>query len=157
MENNFIIYNRNPEGKNIKDCVVRAFSTAFDLSYDLTLQRLTLARSELHYKSIKDTDFIDEYLEKIGSEKLSFKPEKGKPRIKLCQFADQHKDGVYIVRVKGHIAAVIEGCVLDTWDSTYLTVYKAWKVPSNTTLEDLGLDKCFGEHKEPRRYGEFIL
>lgn len=38
--------------------------------------------------------------------------------------------------------AVVDGVILDTWDSSYLTVYTAWKIEPAITLKDLGIEKA---------------
>ena len=157
MENNFIKYNRHPQDLKVSDCVVRAISTALNKDYYETRKELNRAKTKLGYKSYKDHFFIMDYMAQLGYEEIKFKAIKGQERMKLCDFADTHQDGTYVVKVKGHVVAVVEGCVLDTWDSTYLTVYRAWKVPNGVSLEELGLHKSFGDRKERRLYKVFIL
>ncbi len=145
---NFIKYNRHPEGKNVKDCVIRAISTAFNKNYLETRKECNLAKRELGYESYTDHDFIYDYLKKC--EILKFKATKGEARYKLCEFANDHPRGSYIVKVRHHVVAVVEGVVLDTWDSTYLTVYTAWKINPDMTLEELNIDKTKAETKRKK-------
>jgi hypothetical protein len=125
---NFRFYNAHPNGLKVKDCVVRAVCTAFEKDYMETRRELNRAKTELGFDSYKDHDFLRAWLEKLGYETIKFKAHEGESREKLWQFLDGHKDGTYIVKVRGHISCIKDGELLDTWDCGYLTIYGAWRV-----------------------------
>lgn len=147
---NFIKYNRHPQSKTVGDCVVRAISTAFNSDYYETRKNLLNDAHKLGFNHYSDHDFLAKYLKSY--EKLSFKAVEGEPRMKLCEFADSHRRGVYVVSVRKHAVAVVNGVILDSWDSSYLTVYNAWKIPVDTTLRALGLNRSDAENKTVRVY-----
>lgn len=134
----FLKYNRHPKGLNVKDCMVRSISTAFNKDYLETRRDLNKATKELGYTHYSDHDFIFDYLKDY--ERLIFKATPGKPRLKLAEFAKDHPTGTYVVKVRHHVVAVVDGFVLDSWDSCYLTVYTAWKITPETSLSELGID-----------------
>lgn len=134
----FLKYNRHPKGLNTKDCMVRSISTAFNKDYLETRRDLNKATKELGYTHYSDHDFLYDYLKDY--ERLLFKATSGKPRLKLAEFAKGYSTGTYVVAVRKHVVAVVDGVILDSWDSCYLTVYTAWKIAPGTTLSELGLD-----------------
>lgn len=149
---NFIEYNRHPQHKRVGDCVVRAISTAFNKDYLETRKDLLKEAKSLKCKHYSDHGFSAKFMNKCGFRKMSFPAVKGEERMKLCEFANEHPNGTYIVHLAGHVVAVVDGCVLDTWDSTYLTVYTAWEVKPSTHLKDLGLSKADSVTKHKRIY-----
>lgn len=147
---NFIKYNRHPQNKTVGDCVVRAVSTAFNSDYIETRKDLLHNAHKLGFEHYSDHDFLAKYLKRY--DKLSFKAVKGEPRIKLCEFANSHPTGAYVVTVRKHAVAVVDGVILDWWDSSYLTVYNAWKIPNGVTLDSLGLNSSMAQTKKVRVY-----
>lgn len=135
-----MFYNRHPKGLRVEDCVVRAVSTAFNAGYMETRRDLNRIKKALGFNSYKDHDFLYEYLKDY--ERLIFKAVRGQKRLKLDCFAKEHPTGTYIVAVRKHVVAVVDGVILDTWDSSYLTVYTAWKIEPAITLKDLGIEKA---------------
>lgn len=119
--------------------MVRSISTAFNKDYLETRRDLNKAAKELGYAHYSEHDFIYNYLKDY--ERIIFKPVAGEPRMKLADFINEHQTGTYVVKVRKHVVAVVDGYVLDTWDSCYLTAYTAWKITPGTTLEELGIDK----------------
>ena len=149
---NFIEYNRHPQQKRVGDCVVRAISTAFNKDYLETRKDLLKEAKALKFKHYSDHDFLAKYMSKCGFRKISFPAVKGEERMKLCEFANEFDKGTYITSLSGHAVAVVDGCALDIWDSTYLTVYTAWEVKPSTHLKDLGLSKADSVTKYKRIY-----
>ncbi len=123
---NFIKFNAHPKGLQVKDCVVRAVSTAFRKDYLEARRELNRAKRDLGYSSYKDRKFLYDYLK--GYERLLFKGVSGQERTKVRNFLAEHPKGTYIVSVRGHVTTVIDGFLYDTWDCGYLTVYTAWKI-----------------------------
>ncbi len=59
---------------------------------------------------------------------LEFPARKGKPRMTGAEFCRKHPRGRFILRMANHVAAVKDGQVYDTWDSTGRCVYAAWEM-----------------------------
>ena len=123
---NFIKFNAHPKGLSVKDCVVRAISTAFEKDYMETRRELNRAKKELGYSSYKDRKFLYDYL--ASYDRLLFKGTPGQPRTEVVDFLREHPQGRFIVSVRGHVTTVRDGYLVDSWDCGYLTVYTAWRV-----------------------------
>jgi len=123
---NFIKFNAHPKGLSVKDCVVRAVSTAFEKDYMETRRELNRAKKELGYSSYKARKFLYDYL--ASYDRLLFKRTPGQPRTKVVDFLREHPQGTFIVSVRGHVTTVRDGYLVDSWDCGYLTVYTAWRV-----------------------------
>ena len=61
-------------------------------------------------------------------DRCSFPGEKGKKRMTAKTLTKQDPKGKYIIRVAGHVAAVCESTLLDTWDCSDKCIYFAWKI-----------------------------
>ena len=117
-----------------------------------TRKDLLKEAKSLKCKHYSDHDFLAKYMSKCGFRKISFPAVKGEERMKLCEFANEFDKGTYITSLAGHAVAVVDGCALDIWDSTYRTVYTAWEIKPSTHLEDLGLSKADSVTKYKRTY-----
>lgn len=118
--------NPHPKGLYTTDCVVRAVSLAFDKDYLEARRELNRSKKELGFGSYKETKFIYKYLENF--DRIVLKVPKGVQRVKVDDFAENFKEGTYIVKLAKHIVCVKDGKLLDTWDSSYRSVYTAWKI-----------------------------
>ena len=123
---NFVKVNVHPKGLNVKDCMVRAVSTAFEKDYLETRRELNRAKRNLGYSSYKDRKFLYDYLKDYT--RILFKAETGKPRVKVHDFMKVCPLGTFIVSVRGHVTVVKDGKLYDSWDCGYLTVYTAWRI-----------------------------
>ncbi|MCI1244393.1 MAG: hypothetical protein LKG11_00310 [Bacilli bacterium] len=119
-------FNAHPKGLNVKDCVVRAVSIAFERDYSETRLELNRSKRDLGYPSYKETKFIYDYLDKY--ERLKFKSEVGKPRVKVDDFCVLFPLGTYILKISHHLTVVKDGVNFDTWDCGYRSVYTAWRI-----------------------------
>lgn len=119
-------FNAHPKGIKTTDCVVRAIATATDTDYLECRRELNRKKRELGYSSYKATKFLYDYLK--GYPRLIFKAIKGEPRIKGSDFTELHPKGTYILKMAKHVAACIDGVILDIWDCSYRSVYTAWEI-----------------------------
>lgn len=118
--------NPHPKGLHTTDCVVRAVSLAFDKNYLEARRELNRSKKELGFGSYKETKFIYKYLEDF--DRIVLKVPKSVPRVKVDDFAKFFKERTYIVKLAKHIVCIKDGKLLDTWDSSYRSVYTAWKI-----------------------------
>ncbi|MFA5474442.1 MAG: hypothetical protein WC225_02790 [Acholeplasmataceae bacterium] len=118
--------NPHPKGLHTTDCVVRAVALAFDKDYLEARRELNRSKKELGFGSYKETKFIYKYLEDF--DRIVLKVPKGVPRVKVDDFAKFFKEGTHIVKLAKHIVCIKGGKLLDTWDSSYRSVYTAWKI-----------------------------
>lgn len=103
------------------DCTVRAYAIAFDIPYHVAHEEIKRAgRRDGH----KWRDFAP-FMAARGLLKVS-------PLIRptVGAFIAEHKSGVYIVRVRGHVLTVKNGTVYDIADNARRCQVKAfWAVP----------------------------
>jgi hypothetical protein len=122
------------------DCVVRSFASAFDMTYDeshkFVAEKLNRKdRNGVVFFTLKMASMIDRG-ETINNKKFEKLPLDGmrmenKSRfVTFNQFFKKHKEGVYLIVVRGHAFTLKNGIVIgNTEDSTRLkarinTVYK---------------------------------
>lgn len=105
-------FNANPEGKNIKDCIIRAISTATPLTYQQAkcLLEAKVFESRAPWNSIAN---IRVALSELGVTMTTAQRETVNSYSKHCD-----KDANYIVFSAGHAVAIVGGVIYDTWDST---------------------------------------
>lgn len=121
-------YNAHPKGLRVGDCVKRAICTAEGRDYKEVAKELNTLKKEIGTDKFNNNEVWKEYVTRKGYKKLSFKAEKGKPRMNGKTFMQQFKTGKYILRMSKHLVCCIDGDILDTWDCTDKCVYNAWKV-----------------------------
>lgn len=101
--------------KQSNDCTVRAFASAFNLSYDYAYDYLKeLGRGcskgfhlQVYLKQkVELFDFSIDY--------TVFQAQKGKPRVKVKDIGKMYPTGTHIIRIAGHVACMHNGIIHDT-------------------------------------------
>ena len=114
-------HNENPYNRNVGDCTDRAISTALDQAWDTTYIGLCLEGYLL-----KDMPSSNEvwrsYLSQYGLERRP-----APPHTTVNEFARTHRSGVYLLGLNSHVVCIIDGTILDTWDSGEREVLYYWK------------------------------
>lgn len=109
-------YNPNPGGRIAGDCVIRAISAALGESW----QRVYVDLSVQGY-CMSDWGNSDPvwgaYLRSRGFERQAI-PNTCPNCYTVGDFAAEHKSGVYVLGTGSHAVAVINGDILDSWDSS---------------------------------------
>lgn len=111
----FLMYNPNPDGNRVGDCVIRAISTATGLSWEQVYVELSVQGFIL--KDMPSSNHVwASYLFSKGYVK--------EPLPSLCpecytvrEFCEDHPEGIYILGTGSHAVAVIDGDWYDTWNS----------------------------------------
>lgn len=158
----------SPERITIKgykkdDCTVNAIGSAIGLSYDLSRKilqtavyyngKFTFVKSKPrtkdsftrrgHVKRVCEALSVDNHIYITDSElreRMKSKQHSHVKGVKLRDFARSNNEGIYIVLVRGHLAAVINGKIVDTWDSGGREVEIAYKIDvdhARRTIADL--------------------
>lgn len=110
----FIRYNGNPCGKENGDCVIRAISIAtgkewFQVYAGLCVQ----GRFMCGWGNFNDV--WSAYLEYLGFERYEL-PDNY--TYSVSDFATEHPRGIYVLGTGNHAVAVVNGDVIDSWDSS---------------------------------------
>ena len=108
-------FNNNPVGRKTGDCVVRAISVALNVSWDdahYMLSELSRAMGEMPSAD----DVWGAILRQHGFKRSAI-PNTCPDCYTTEDFAQDHPRGVYVLGFGGHCVAIIDGCILDAWDS----------------------------------------
>lgn len=116
----YINYNANSHGNNISDCVIRALSVLTNRTWRSVYDELTrLAGDEgLTFERV---EFVEDYLDDRYPRQCHYARTIG-------EFAKEHPYGRYAVTMDGHITAVVEGDIVDTFDCSNRIMRCAWKI-----------------------------
>lgn len=120
--------NPHPDGKRVGDCVKRALTLATGEDYREISRQLNRIKRELGCSSYQDNPVWKEFIRRRGYEKEFYKAVKGQPRMNGQRFMETHPDGIYILRMAGHLTCCIDGMIYDTWDCSESCVYNSFKV-----------------------------
>jgi hypothetical protein len=119
----FRYWNENPQGERHNDCVTRAITLASGLPYDEVRRKLfhtaKLLKCESKLCPTCYSFLIQEVLGGVPKDCHNMTVEK---------FADLHPHGVYLVRMDGHLSAIVENCVFDTFDCRGHLLTNAWEI-----------------------------
>lgn len=110
-----VVYNANPFHQRVGDCVIRAISKATGQSWAETYMDIALKGLEM-YDMPSSNAVWGEYLKDKGF--VCNHVENGNKRFYTVKdFANDHKKGVYVLALSGHVICVKNGNVYDSWDS----------------------------------------
>lgn len=109
-------YNSNPCGRMVGDCSVRAVSAALDVSWDEAFDLLAHNAREMCDMPSSDA-VIGSVLRQHGFVR-SIIPSSCPDCYTIGEFAEDFPRGVYVLGTGQHVAAIIDGVILDSWDSS---------------------------------------
>lgn len=113
-------YNNNPYNRHIDDCTIRALSLLTDKSWNEVYDELSdLANDKgLMFDSVV---FVEDYLDKRYPRECHYSKTIG-------EFAKEFPYGKYAVTTNGHITAIIDGIIYDTFDPSKRIMRCAWEI-----------------------------
>jgi hypothetical protein len=118
-----------PKGAPTQDCQVRALTTARGIPYNEAWNILYEIQSELRRGAFTLVESLTASDPRLGSvEKIPFPAVRGRDRMTAEKFCKKYSKGRYILRMAHHVAAVKDGVLYDTADTSRCCVYTAWKV-----------------------------
>lgn len=118
-------YNKNPAGRMVGDCSVRAVSAALDVSWDEAFDLLAYNAKEMCDMPSSDA-VIGSVLRQHGFVR-SVIPNSCPDCYTIGDFADDHPSGIYVAGTGRHVACIIDGVILDSWDSSREILTYAWR------------------------------
>lgn len=148
------------KGYKRNNCTINAIGTALGISYDLARKILqtgvyyngefTFVKSNprtkmaftkrSHVKRICEALSLDRNVY-ITDEELRQRRMKGIRKNpddnSLKRFAECNPEGIFIVLVRSHLVAVINGKIIDTWDSSDRAVEIAYRIDVNEARETI--------------------
>ena len=119
----FRYYNRNDD-KTIhrNDCVTRAISLASGLPYSEIRRKLRNTASLLDCERLCWSCYSFFITEVLGCRQVNC------DGFTVGEFADLHPNGIYLIRMDGHLSAIVENCVYDTFDCRGHLLTNAWEI-----------------------------
>lgn len=113
-------YNANPFGRRIDDCVLRSISLLTNRTWEETYDEMAYLASLKGYTT-ENVDFVEDYLDDRYPRECHYSKTVG-------EFAEEHPYGKYAITMNGHITALIDGVLFDTFDPSDRVMRCAWKV-----------------------------
>ena len=109
-------YNPNPMARRVGDCAVRAVAAAVGTDWETAY--MMLAVNGLQMADMPSSDSVwGATLRQRG-----FYREAIPNTCPVCytaeDFCNDHPEGTFVLAFGGHVAAVVDGHLLDTWDSS---------------------------------------
>jgi len=120
----FLYFNAHPDNKNVGDCVKRAITLCSNMDYQTVQNELNRYKKITNAKKFNDRKNFQPYVEKV----LKWKRLKGYSNIKVGEFAKEHSNGTYLIKIRKHLTAVVDGVIYDTWNCSYKAINKVWQV-----------------------------
>jgi hypothetical protein len=113
---------RRLKGNKESDCVTRAISFASDLPYSLIRKKLWLTARLYNCKKLCKfcySNFITYVLKykEVNCENLT-----------INEFANRYNNGIYLIRIEGHLTVIKNGVLYDIWDCRDEICDTVWKV-----------------------------
>lgn len=106
--------------KGIGDCMIRALTVALDCTWREAWDHFSAAARALQDNT---ATALYECLKKRGWVYVPCPAIKGHKRMTPERFCREHKTGVYVLRLAGHVVAVKNGKFWDIWDCGRGCVY----------------------------------
>lgn len=116
----FEYYNANPRNRNIADCVLRAISLLEERTWEEVYEELSYLSSMEGYM-FDNVEFVEEYLDNRYPRECHFSKRVG-------EFAEEYPVGKYAITMDGHITALVNGILYDTFDCSNRIMRCAWKI-----------------------------
>lgn len=113
-------YNANPKRLLTDDCVIRSISVAEGISWNECQEKLSILSREAG-KVLNDANFVEDYLDDRY-------PRKCYKYITVGELAKICPKGHFLVTTNGHITAIVNNIIVDTFDCSNYTVKCCWRV-----------------------------
>lgn len=117
---NYKYHNANPHKRNIDDCVIRAISILTNRTWNDVYEEL----GDLANKDSMMMDsvvFVEKYLDSRYLRKCHYSKT-------LEEFVKEFPKGKYAVTMNGHITAVIDGVIYDTFNPSNRIIRCSWGI-----------------------------
>ncbi len=117
---NYKYHNANPHKRNIDDCVIRAISILTNRTWNDVYEEL----GDLANKDSMMMDsvvFVEKYLDSRYLRKCHYSKT-------LEEFVKEFPKGKYAVTMNGHITAVIDGVIYDTFNPSNRIIRCSWEI-----------------------------
>ena len=118
------VFNPNPSARNVGDCTVRAIAKALGTDWETAYVMIALAGFQMNDMPSSNSVW-GAVLRKHGFYRHII-PNSCPDCYTVEDFADEHKEGTYVIGTGSHVVTVRDGVVYDTWDSRNETPIYFW-------------------------------
>lgn len=112
----WIEYNGNPTGRRVGDCAVRAISVALGIDWEAAFSLLAVNAYQMGDMPSSDSVW-GSVLRQHGFYRAAV-PDTCPDCYTAEDFARDHPSGIYVLGFGGHVAAIRDGRLMDSWDSS---------------------------------------
>lgn len=117
-------YNPNPTGRTVGDCAIRALSKALDTDWE-TAYSVAVSNGYAMGDMPSSDSVWGSVLRQNGFYRRVI-PNTCPYCYTAEDFTREHPHGTYVLGFGGHVAAVQDGVLYDTWDSSQLIPTYVW-------------------------------
>ena len=123
--NTYRYFNPNPLGAvRTRDCVIRAMCAVLDIPWDDAFD-IVAERAKQMGTTMDENAVYGSILRQCGFYR-AVPPNTCPDCLTAREFCLDHPVGDYVLGFDGHVAAVINGVLLDSWDSSDMIVQYYW-------------------------------
>lgn len=112
----WIKWNPNPAANRTEDCAIRAVAAALNVDWDTAFDLIAFNAKRMGETMHKDAAW-GSVLRQHGFHRAVI-PNTCPDCYTAADFCLEHPRGVYVLGFGGHTAAVVDGALLDTWNSS---------------------------------------
>ena len=113
----FIGYNPNPVRSDpVGDCAVRAVAKALDITWEDAYAKLSA--SGFLMGDILNSDAVLAAVLRSNGFRRGTVDNDCPDCYTVSDFAEDNKEGIYVVKSDNHVATIIDGNLFDSWDSS---------------------------------------
>lgn len=109
-------FNNNPAGRRVGDCAVRAIAAALDVDWETAYDMICDAGRQMGDMPSSDSVW-GAVLRQNGFYRMTI-PNSCPECYTAADFCRDHPHGVFVLGFGGHVATVVDGVLLDSWDSS---------------------------------------
>ena len=120
----YVFFNPNPDNKLVGDCVIRAISKLLNQPWERTYIDLVIQGYILADMPSSDNVW-QTYLRRHGFNRYVI-PNTCPDCYTFGDFARDNPQGVFVVGTGTHVATIIDGNLVDVWDSSAEPVAFVW-------------------------------
>jgi hypothetical protein len=119
-------FNPNPTSRNVGDCAIRAVAAALGVDWETAFALISANAYQMGDMPSSNAVF-GSVLRQHGF-KRHIIPNTCPDCYSIGQFAEDHSKGVYVVGTGNHVVCVMDGRILDSWDSSGETPIFYWSL-----------------------------
>ncbi len=116
----YFFYNANPRGLFTEDCVCRSVSVAEGITWDECHEKLSIL-SRQEGVILNDVLFVEDYLDRRYP-RICF------DNMTVGEFAEIAPKGHFVATMNGHITAIIDNVIVDTFDCSNRKMKCCWQI-----------------------------